>query len=381
MTAPVRVLEGFAGPGGWGEGARMLGIGGVLGIDVDPDACATATAAGHRRMQGDVRALDPEDFPTVTGWISSPPCPTFTTAGKRSGVADRPIVLEGCTRLGDAQADPARDDDHLAVYRRVGDERTALVLETLRFAFRLPNVRWVVAEQVPTVEPVWQDMAAELAMAADFEACHVVELRADDFGAATRRRRTFLIATRDGSPDLTGLPMRAWWSCGRFTPPQQHAPTTVTEFPLTSMAAALGWPAGVRVNTRGNRRTAGGNEFSADRPAVSMTGNGLRAWYRTDLGKPAGLLTPAQAGLLQGFPAAYPWHGSRSSRFQQVADTVSPLIAAAVLGAATRRPWADAVWDRLHRLYGHTRPHHPRHRLCTTDRPATAQLTLFGDAA
>ena len=46
----------------------------------------------------------------------------------------------------------------------------------------------------------------------------------------------------------------------------------------TSMARALGYPAGVRINTSGDRRTAGGNGFSADGPAVSMTGNGLRAW-------------------------------------------------------------------------------------------------------
>jgi DNA (cytosine-5)-methyltransferase 1 len=51
-------LDLFAGPGGWDEGIRDLGIC-PLGIEWDAAACATARAAGHRRLQADVAALDP----------------------------------------------------------------------------------------------------------------------------------------------------------------------------------------------------------------------------------------------------------------------------------------------------------------------------------
>jgi DNA (cytosine-5)-methyltransferase 1 len=326
----------------------------VLGVETNTDACATALAAGHKRLQADIRDLDPDDFPHTTGWLSAPPCPTYCASGKRSGRLDHDLVLEGVRLLGDSMANTGRDEEHRATYGVVADERTALVLETLKFAFRLPNLEWMVAEQVPAVHDIWTEMCAELAAAYDWESCNVVKVRADDLGAATRRERVILIATRRRTPDFTGIPLRGRWSCGRFQPPQVHGPQSGADFPRTSMAQALGYPAGVRINTRGNRRTAGGNEFSADGPAVSMTGNGLRAWYRTDLGKPAGLLTPSEAGLLQGFPADYPWQGSRSSRFQRIADTVSPMVGAAAIGAATGIDWQPAVRRRLSDLYRHT---------------------------
>ncbi|MGH3382660.1 MAG: DNA cytosine methyltransferase [Actinoallomurus sp.] len=369
MRDDLKVLEGFAGPGGLSEAAAMLGISDVVGVETNTDACATARAAGHKRLQADIRDLDPADFPATKGWLSAPPCPTYCASGKQSGRADYDLVLEGVRRLGDSMANAARDDEHRATYGRVADERTALVLETLKLAFRLPKLEWMVAEQVPAVHGIWAEVCAELAAAYDWQSCNVVKIRADDLGAATRRERVILIATRWHTPDFTGVPLRARWSCGRFEAPQVHGPQPGAEFPRVSMAQALDYPAGVRINTRGNRRTAGGNEFSADQPAVSMTGNGLRAWYRTDLGKPAGLLTPAQAGLLQGFPADYPWHGSRSSQFQRIADTVSPMVGAAVIGAATGLDWQPAVRRRLAGLYRHTH--------ITEARDLERQLDLF----
>ncbi|TMQ90336.1 DNA cytosine methyltransferase [Actinomadura soli] len=373
MTA-VTVLEGFAGAGGLSEGARMIGLAPTLGFEVNADACRTADAAGHRRVRADVRALDPASFAGVEGWISGPPCPTYAASGKRTGRTDYATVLAAVERLADCM-DPRLTLDTVA--DEVADPRTVLVLETLAVALTAPHLRWMVAEQVPAVAGIWQEFAAEMAAMHRWDTCTVLTLRADDFGAATRRTRVFLIATRQYAPDLSGLPYRARWDGDRFGPgPIQHPPNPVSPFPATSMAAALGWPSGVRVNTRGNRRTPGGNEFSADRPALSLTGNGARTWYRTDLGPTVGRLTDRQAGLLQTFPPGYPWQGSRSSRFQRIADAVPPVMAAAVLGAATGRPWHDAVWNRLAEIYGTARPDIARNRVCT-DRPATPQLDLF----
>jgi len=365
----VKVLEGFAGPGGFSEAARMVGVTDALGFDLDADACATAEAAGHPRLQVSIRDLDPDDYPNVEGWVSAPPCPTFTRAGKQSGVKDYQHVLDGINTIGDWAA--GFKVDYSTTYETVSDPRTALVLETLNFAFRLPNVQWVVAEQVPAVHGIWEETCFELAATYCFESCSVVTLRADDFGAATRRARVFIVAARDHTPDFTGMPTRGRWSCGRYEAPRLHLPNLYSPFPRTSMAQALGWPEGLRINTRGERKTAGGNEFSADGPAVSMTGNGTRTWYRTDLGSEEGRITSAQAGLMQGFPADYPWKGSRSSQFQRVADTVSPLVGAAVIGAAAGLPWHDAVSRRLEALYG---PHSPV-------QADPEQLDLFQEAA
>jgi DNA (cytosine-5)-methyltransferase 1 len=380
----VRVLEAFAGPGGLSESARMVGVTGSLGVEISKDACATAEAAGHRRLPKNIRSVDPDEFTDVTGWISGPPCPTYGDSGKRTGRADYGLVLDGITELGDSQVIPISDprhDAYEATYETVQDPRTALVLETLKFALRLPNLRWLVAEQVPAVRGIWTGMAAELAMVHDFRSCHVVRLRMDDFGSATRRTREFLLAARDRDIDLSGMPIRDWWSCGRFDPPAEQTPNPWSQFPRTTMAQALDWPSGVQVNTRGDRKTPGGNLFSADEPAVSLTGNGARTWYRTDLGSVAGRIQSDQAGILQGFPPDYPWQGSRTSQFQQVADSVSPLAGAAIVGAAAGLPWEDAAWTRLTECYGHERPAEPRPRLCTDKRAATDQLDLFAEVA
>lgn len=378
----TRILEGFAGPGGFSESARMLDLGGTLGIELNHDACATATAAGHPRLRADIRSVNPYEHHGVTGWVSGPPCPTYADSGKRTGRADYDTVLDGAAVLGDTvnvEAGTPEDDAYAAAYEQVQDKRSALVLEALKFAVRLPDLEWLVAEQVPAVEKIWWEFAAELAFR-DWESAAVVMLRADDFGAPTRRTRVFLLASRSRALDLDGLPTRAVWGTGRFEEPWTAPAFPYTPFPRLSMADALGWPAGVRVNTRGDRKTAGGNEFPADRPAIALTGR-ARSWYRTDLGKPDGYLEAWQAGLLQGFPVAYPWQGSRTSRFQQAADSVPPLMGAAVLGIAAGVPWQDAVWDRLGELYS-VEPGGPDQlRLCDTDRTPREQLDLFGTAA
>lgn len=345
-----RVLEGFAGPGGMSEALRILGLPGALGVEINAGACATARAAGHERLQADIRSLDPADFSGVQGWISGPPCPTYSDSGKRSGRSDYGTVLVGADVLGD----PFIGHQYRGAYGAVTDERSALVLETLRFALELPGLRWMIAEQVPAVAQIWEEFAAELAIAY-WETCMVLTLRADDFGLPTRRTRTLLVATRDWTPDFSDVPMRALWRTGRndgidvVIAPGGHRYEPSP--PHLTMAEALRWPQNVRVNTRGERKTPGGNEFSADQPAPSLTGR-ARSWWRTDLGSVTGRLTAAEAGKLQGFRADYPWQGSRTSQFQQVADSVPPPMGAAVIGATLGLPWRDRVETYLADLYG-----------------------------
>jgi DNA (cytosine-5)-methyltransferase 1 len=365
VTAGVEVLEGFAGPGGFSEAARMLGIREHAGVDIGGGACATAIAAGHRRTQADIRTLDPDSLPDVVGATITPPCPTFSASGKHAGRRDHQTVSDGVTLLGDSQAGIDVTTAYEAICSGVTDPRTALVLETLRFALRLPNLRWFVAEQVPAVHSIWEEMCAELAATHDFTSCNVVTLRADDFGAATRRARVFLIAARDREPDFTGMPIRAHWSCGRFEAPRINMPAALPPLATVSMAAALGWPAGVVIRTRGNRKTSGGNLFSADGPAQGLTEK-ARSWTRE--GQPGHALTAVEAGVLHGFPRNYPWQGSRSSQFLQIADTVSPLMGAAVLGVAAGLPWRHAVQHRMEEIY-------PPEALAPRTEPS--QLDLF----
>jgi DNA (cytosine-5)-methyltransferase 1 len=363
----MRTIILFAGPGGVDAGAALLGLN-VHGWDLDTDACATATAAGYARTRGSVTDLDPDAMRGVTGAVITPPCPTFSTAGRRTGRDDMPRLLDALTLLGNSQAAlVGQDDEWRAAAAAVQDPRSALVCEALRFALRLPHLQWLVCEQVPAARPIWQEIGAEMAAVADFDHAAVVTIAAEDLGVASRRTRTFLLASRHWPPVLDGLPIRSGWTTGRFAAPAELVPQTGAAFPAPSMADVLSWPTGERVNTRGNRKTSGGNEFSADGPSWCLTEK-ARSWQRVS---DAARLTPADAGLLVGFPADYPWQGARSKQFLQAADVVAPPVAAAVIGACLGLDWQTPVRDYLARIY-------PAAALTA---PATHQQTLWEAAA
>ena len=86
------VLDLFAGPGGWSEGLRAIGMAGV-GMQWDRDACRTRAAAGHLTVRTDVARYPVEPFVgKVRGLIASPPCQAFSMAGKRLGMRDLSMI-------------------------------------------------------------------------------------------------------------------------------------------------------------------------------------------------------------------------------------------------------------------------------------------------
>lgn len=352
----MMILDLCAGPGGMDQGARILGIDGIRGYDFDRDACATASAAGFDREQADVRTLRPDQFPEVTGAIITPPCPTFSAAGKRSGIADYQLILDTITHAGGAQQ---QWDDEVGgfvpgcgcTWEQIApeldacqDPRSGLAALPIAFALGLPALEWLVLEQVPALAPMWEDIAAEL-YAAGWESVDVGTVEAADYGLASRRRRAILVAHRY-------RPVGSFGPCG-------------LGLPAVTMSSAIGWPVGEHVNTRGARKTSGGNNFPADKTSWCLTEK-ARSWKRISDGEQ---LTPSQAGLLTGFPADYPWQGSRSKQFLQAADVVSPLVAAAVLGAALGIDWQPAVRTYVGKLYPDARQPNASH-----------QMSLFGEA-
>ncbi|MFD7334878.1 DNA cytosine methyltransferase [Streptomyces violascens] len=376
---PVRCVELCAGPGGWGEGLKtILGLTrfDIIGVDIDKDACATARAAGHARICADITKLDPEHpaLRDTRGVIISPPCPTFSPAGKLAGLleANLDILCEtiacvgeaaGFVRLADACCDelfPDLEGDcpmcaefgyHEGYAQRSGaswaevraqldeltDPRIGLMAEVAIWPLGLQAagapIEWMTMEQSSNLpERILEELSIEFECADWFRTSWAV-LEAADLGVASRRKRTFMIATRHKNTLL--------------------APPT-TALPVTTMAEALGWDDGERINTRGNRpvdpatgRAKGGNCFSADKPSWCLTGK-TRTWVRERDGL---RLTPAEAGTLVSFRATYPWQGSRSSQFQQAGDVVCPVVAAYVLAAIHGIDWEPLVRDYLIGLY------------------------------
>lgn len=226
---PQTVIEGFAGPGGWDEGARLIGLNVViLGHEKDKAAAATARAAGFHRIVCDVTGVAYVRG-AAWGYIGSPPCQPFSTAGKGLGLLDQPAIFAHLDRITEAGEwiDYPRDGWH--------DDKSPLVLEVVRAILQL-RPTWVALEQVPEVLPFWQRVAVLLTQLGYRTWCGI--LNAEMYGVPQTRKRAILTASLDPAHNV-----------GR--PPATHeryrsgVVPVVDLFgellPPVSMAQALGW--------------------------------------------------------------------------------------------------------------------------------------------
>lgn len=179
-TSPGLIVDLFAGPGGWSEGLRMLGLTDV-GIEFDTAACRTRAAAGHLTIQADVSQYPVERFIGRTwGLIASPPCQAFSNAGKGEGRKHAPAL---CAAVREERWD-ARPDP---------DPKIWLVLEPGRWVEAL-EPEWIAMEQVPGVLPIWQEYARTFTRWG--YRAHTDVVNTANYGVPQTRKRALLLAAK-----------------------------------------------------------------------------------------------------------------------------------------------------------------------------------------
>jgi DNA (cytosine-5)-methyltransferase 1 len=345
----VRALNLYRGAGGWEQGLKDLDVD-IDGVEIMPEANATAAAAGWKTVAEDVWDLDARSIPAgyYVGLIASAPCQSYSIAGKGKGRQALSIIASAIQMRAWESLDQLK-----LLARRLGDERSAHVLMPLHYAYVL-RPEWILLEQVPTVLPVWQETAVQLRRLGYNVWCGA--LRAEAYGVPQTRKRAILIASLSRSVHAP-TPTHS-----RYYPrtPEKLDPGVK---PWVSMAEALGWglPGRPSPTVTGGGTETGGAEpiahldrYRDDFVMISNYGTGGDPAMRgtRSLASPGATITshadrnfwgyysPGQdaelvftkavrvsveeAAVLQGFPRDYPWAGTKGKKYLQVGNSCPP---------------------------------------------------------
>lgn len=299
------MLDLFAGTG-VGVAAQRLGIP-EYGVEIMSEAVASRDAAGFQTPYKDAWDIDaPErlglEFDTL--W-ASPPCQTFSVAGKGAGRKALDEVLEAVRNESWKNVASLKQ-----VAESSGDDRTALVLVPLAYVWRYKPA-YVSLEQVPTVLPVWEAYAEK--MREQGYSVWTGYLHSEQYGVPQTRKRAFLIARKDG---VEAAPPEPTHSRYYSRTPEKLDPGVEK---WVTMEEAIG---------RGGLERPYFTVSSGHNDPHFVGGSSSRLKARE-----AGIeeLSEQEGATLQVYPADFPFQGSKSKRRLQIGNAVPPKVAEAVL--------------------------------------------------
>lgn len=307
-TAPITATDLFAGGGGSTEGLTQAGLHVVVAANHWPLAVATH-ADNHpdtEHRTANLAEVDWRTFPTTDVLWASPSCVWHARAGGRR----RPA-----TEVEQQRADAGAIDRATAF---------AVIAAAEVHAYPVIIVENVAEFREWTLYPWWLDGLHVLGYRT-----RELLLDAVDFGHAQRRRRLFVVATRDGADlDLT-LPTVPAVMAAAVLDPDPGRPVTrrlyvsdqIDTIPTDGTADGVPHLVTYRRNARARRAdthplatiTAGGNHH-----AVATVVDG-RAHHR--------MLTNRECARGQGFPGGYRFHGTAAQVRRQIGNAVPVGIA------------------------------------------------------
>jgi DNA (cytosine-5)-methyltransferase 1 len=288
MSGPT-IVDLFAGPGGWSLGLKALGLEDV-GVELDADIAATRESLGLQTIHADVTSIPVDAWRQIDGLIASPPCQTFSQAGKKMGLADA---------------------------------RGLLIYEPKRFIeAHLPD--FVAFEEVPPVLYFWDEYAVWM-RSIGYQVWTGI-LNAADYGVPQSRKRAFLFATRNGitpepyrggyakkpssNADLFGVRKKKWITAAQALPHRDDLPEWAHKRPATTIVRSF-CPHIV---------SAPGYRKAGDGPRQNAPGS-----FEVSLDEMA---------TLQGAWPGMPFQGSKTKRFS-------------ICGALLPPPWAAGLLRHL----------------------------------
>lgn len=341
----MRVVDLFCGGGGFSLGAHQAGLEVVTAIDIDPLLTGSfhLNFPGTRLMHADLANVTGADIvgtvqTRIDGIFGGPPCQGFSDIGRRDG-----------------------DDPR----RRLILEFFRLVAEVSPRFFVMENVRGLAYSGARSI----LDEGLSL-VAGQYEVSGPIILDASEFGAATARRRLFVIgvhrseALQIDSADFEILRAPATTVAEAIRDLEgaifeQEDADGYDVWTLSEKRQPSRYAAGLRspdLRITGHRRTVhsdkvterfaavapGGVDPIGRHPRLSWEGlcPTLRAGTGTDRGSYQSVrpihpteprvITVREAARLQGFPDSFRFHPTTWHSFRMIGNSVSPVMAEAI---------------------------------------------------